>query len=218
MPVLFIITCIGFDSGFPIIQWILDDQIDIRLYRYTYKIIKNLINIPFIIIPSLIFYYYHKNYNNFYGLTAKFDLKPYLILLIIVIPFIFLASRMESFSNYYPMYPRSAASAVLEIPEIYLILIFEFFYAWNFVTVEFVFRGFLVIGMARILGKQAIMPMVVLYCVYHFGKPAGEAISSIFGGYILGIIAYYSRSIAGGVILHIGIALSMEIFGFLASR
>jgi hypothetical protein len=89
--------------------------------------------------------------------------------------------------------------------------IYEFIYGFDFIFVELVFRGALVIGMASILGKDAILPMVSVYCFLHFGKPAGEAISSIFGGYILGVIAYYSRSIVGGCIIHIGVAFSMEI-------
>lgn len=65
----------------------------------------------------------------------------------------------------------------------------KFAYAWDFVSVELAFRGFLIIGMIKILGKGAVLPMAVTYAFYHFGKPAGETISSVFGGYILGIIA-----------------------------
>jgi hypothetical protein len=54
----------------------------------------------------------------------------------------------------------------------------------------------------------------VLYCTLHFGKPMGEAVSSVFGGYILGVVAYETRSIWGGVIVHIGIAWMMEIIAF----
>ncbi len=56
--------------------------------------------------------------------------------------------------------------------------------------------------------------MVVLYAVCHFGKPVGETISSIFGGYLLGILAYKSRNVWGGVFVHVGVALFMELFGF----
>ncbi|CAN5226073.1 hypothetical protein BH23BAC1_BH23BAC1_38320 [soil metagenome] len=57
--------------------------------------------------------------------------------------------------------------------------------------------------------------MVVLYAFYHFGKPPGETIGSIFGGYILGVIAMYTRSVMGGVLLHVGIAWLMDGFAFL---
>ncbi len=36
-----------------------------------------------------------------------------------------------------------------------------------------------------------------LYVALHYGKPAGETISSFFGGYILGVLAYQSKNIWG---------------------
>jgi membrane protease YdiL (CAAX protease family) len=80
--------------------------------------------------------------------------------------------------------------------------------------VELFFRGFLVIGMVSMIGKKAILPMAVLYCFVHFGKPFGEALSSFFGGYILGVLAYYTRNVFGGLIVHLGIAYLMEILAF----
>ena len=65
--------------------------------------------------------------------------------------------------------------------------------------------------MMKFLGKGSVYPMVALYCFYHFGKPWGEAASSIIGGYILGVISLYTRSIFGGVLIHIGIAWMMEL-------
>lgn len=57
--------------------------------------------------------------------------------------------------------------------------------------------------------------MVVWYCSIHFGRPLGEAISSLFGGYLLGVLALSTRSIWGGLLIHIGIAWGMEIAAFL---
>jgi hypothetical protein len=64
--------------------------------------------------------------------------------------------------------------------------------------------------MMRFLGPQALLPMVSAYCFLHFGKPMPEAISSVFGGYLLGIFALRLNSIWGGCILHIGLAYLME--------
>ena len=77
------------------------------------------------------------------------------------------------------------------------------------------FRGFFVIGMVKIMGRHAIVPMAVIYCMLHFGKPMGEAISSIFGGYILGVIALRTQSIWGGIIVHMGISWLMELIAFI---
>jgi hypothetical protein len=93
--------------------------------------------------------------------------------------------------------------------------IYEVLYGMDFFNVEFLYRGFFVIGMAKVLGKEAILPMVCSYCFLHFGKPLGESISSIFGGYMLGVVAFYTRNIWGGVMVHIGLAWMMELAAFL---
>jgi hypothetical protein len=59
--------------------------------------------------------------------------------------------------------------------------------------------------------------MAVFYCAIHFGKPMAECISSFFGGIILGVITYNTRTIWGGVIVHLGIAWLMEIGGCLGN-
>ena len=69
------------------------------------------------------------------------------------------------------------------------------------------------IGMVGLMGRGAVLPMVALYVVIHLGKPPVEAISSLFGGYILGALAYQIRHIWGGVFVHVFIALTMEIMG-----
>ena len=96
------------------------------------------------------------------------------------------------------------------MPEYATVAIYEFCYGIGFIAVELFFRGFLVIGLVSLLGKDVILPMAATYVFLHFGKPAGEAISSFFGGYILGVIALYSGNIWGGVFVHVGIAWLME--------
>ncbi len=154
-----------------------------------------------------------------YGLRfKKIDIKVYIIMLGIMVPVIFAASQLQQFIDYYPLYSRSGGAQFAkyyQIKEVHAKLIYEFFYLTDFLNTELIFRGFLVIGLAKFIGKDAILPMAATYAVLHFGKPVGETISSIFGGYILGIIALYSRNIWGGVFLHGGIALLMEVFAFL---
>ena len=214
IPVLFIITCTAFDSGFPIYEWLIQGNFSSKVYLWLSKFLRGVANIPFVLIPAYVFYKIRENNNNFYGLTTRFDPRPYLQLLLLMIPLLLIASLFENFNSFYPMYKFSSADDYWNISEGWLIAGYELVYGWNFLSVEFIFRGFLVIGMAKILGRQAILPMVAFYCFYHFGKPEGEAISSIFGGYILGVIAYKTRSIFGGVLIHVGIAWIMEILGF----
>ena len=81
-------------------------------------------------------------------------------------------------------------------------------------TIELFFRGFLIFAFVRYVGAAAILPMATFYCSIHFGKPMFECVSSFFGGLILGVIAYRTQSIVGGLAVHLGVAWMMEIGGY----
>jgi uncharacterized membrane protein len=184
---------------------------------FMYKIGLNVCSLVVILVPLLIFYRNkEKQDNHIYGLAMKnFDYRPYLLMLMIMVPLIAAASFEPSFLRQYPMYKNTQAHDWFGVPPWTTAIIYEFTYGLDFITVEFLFRGFMVIGMATILGRSAILPMAAAYCFIHFGKPAGEAISSIVGGTILGIIALETKSIWGGIIVHIGIAWMMELAAYL---
>lgn len=151
----------------------------------------------------------------FFGLLyTKYHLKPYWIMLLIMLPLIGAASFQEDFQNFYPRYTSTEASVFLKLPFWVTQLVFQTFYGLDFVAVELLYRGLLCVLAFQLIGPSAIWGMVVVYCMIHFGKPEGEAISSIFGGLILGIIAFRSKSIQGGVIVHLGVAWLMELAAF----
>jgi hypothetical protein len=148
-----------------------------------------------------------------YGLkTGNFAGKPYLLMLIIMIPLITLAATQNDFLAVYPKLNSISTEA-----EWWQKILFELSYGTDFFTIEFFFRGFLVLGFAKWAGKDAILPMVCFYCTIHFGKPMGECISSYFGGMLLGIVVYNTKSIWGGLLVHLGIAWMMEMAGFIAN-
>src|SRR5437763_17220024 len=90
-------------------------------------------------------------------------------------------------------------------------------YGSDFFSIVLFFRGFLVLAFLKWVGPAAILPMACFYCTIHFGKPLGECISSYFGGILLGIVVCNTRSIYGGLIVHLGIAWLMEIGGYIGS-
>jgi len=153
-----------------------------------------------------------------YGLRfGKVDFKAYTLMLLMMVPIVYAASWLPDFIDYYPLYKKAGGArfaAHYGISESIVKLIYEFFYITDFLNTELFFRGFLILGLSKTLGKNAVLPMAATYAVLHFGKPLGETISSVFGGYLLGIIALYSRNIWGGVFIHGGIALLMELFAF----
>ena len=97
-------------------------------------------------------------------------------------------------------------------------LVFELSYGSDFIGIELFFRGFLVLSFLKWAGKDAILPMACFYCIIHFGKPLGECISSYFGGLLLGIVVANTRSIWGGLVVHLGIAWLMELAGYLSAK
>ncbi|MBX2962820.1 MAG: CPBP family intramembrane metalloprotease [Cyclobacteriaceae bacterium] len=190
--------------------------VNTEIFVWGLKVLKNVLGVFYTIIPVYFLYRLtDKEAGYFYGFTKlPEDLKPYLILLLIMVPILISASFLPGFQKQYPMYTSTQAHIFLNVPEAITVGIYELAYALNFVTLEFFFRGFLVLGIVAYLGKAALLPMACLYCSIHFGKPMPEAISSIIGGYILGIISLETKSIWGGALVHIGIAWMMEIAAF----
>jgi len=155
---------------------------------------------------------------NFCGLSAKkLNYTPYLVMLLIMLPLIGLASTQPDFLAVYPKMKEIVRLPSGAEPSWFYKLLFQLSYGSDFFSVEIFFRGFLIVGFLKWVGKDAILPMACFYCTIHFGKPLGECISSYFGGLLLGIVAYNTRSIYGGLIVHLGIAWLMELGGYLGN-
>lgn len=146
----------------------------------------------------------------FYGMQATRQWKPYVLMLLLMLPLCWIAARQPDFQQMYPRIQPYLKSGMNSADYLF----FEVAYAVDFFSIELFFRGFLILVLSRYLGTAAILPVACFYCTIHFGKPMGEAIGSLFGGWILGIVVYYSRSIWGGLLVHLGIALLMELLGF----
>jgi len=67
---------------------------------------------------------------------------------------------------------------------------------------EFFFRGFILFAFARKFGANAIWLQAVPFALAHIGKPEIETLSTIFGGFGLGWIAYRTRSFVYPFLLH----------------
>jgi hypothetical protein len=214
---LFGLILLSLDSSVPFLYPVIEEILPAQVQFWSFKVATNLISFFIVFLPLIIFHFLReKQEKSIYGLQPKqFDAKPYFLMLAIMLPMIIGASFHQSFLRQYPMYRDGGAHHYLGSGEWLTIGGYEIAYGLDFITVEYLFRGFFVIAMARFLDRGAVLLMAVLYCTLHFGKPMGEAISSVFGGYILGSIAFETRSIWGGVIVHMGIAWMMEGVAFL---
>lgn len=193
---------------------------DLPTFTFVFKVLNKWGSLGTIVLPLLAFWFViqRKDVPHFYGIQRhNVNLKPYFVLLGLMVPLIAVASFQPDFLKQYPNYQKAGGTdfaIYYGITEYLPIFLYEGSYAFGFFVVELFFRGFLIFGLVKYLGDDVVLPMAVTYCVLHFGKPVGEAVSSFFGGYVLGIIALRSKNIYGGIMVHIGIALLMELFAF----
>lgn len=149
-----------------------------------------------------------------YGIKQTQSLKTYVLLIAFMLPLLVWASLQNDFSLVYPKAAIVGRELGNEANPFHYLL-FETAYAADFFTIEFFFRGFLILALSKLIGKQCLLPVALFYFSIHLGKPMMEAVSSFFGGLILGSISYHSKSIWGGLLVHISIALLMELLGFI---
>jgi membrane protease YdiL (CAAX protease family) len=128
----------------------------------------------------------------------------YAVLFAAVLPAVLAASTTQAFRHTYPFY-RMANRSYLDL------VIWELLYGLQFLSLEFFFRGFILHGLRRALGANAIFVMLVPYCMIHYGKPLPETLGALGAGLILGTLAMRTRSIWGGVLIHVGVASTMDV-------
>ena len=139
----------------------------------------------------------------------------YLVLFLGVLPFVVMVAQTKGFQAKYPLC-RTMISPEGGIALEHF-LIYEGFYLLIFVSGELFWRGYLTFGTERDLGLYGVVLMVVPYVTGHFGKPLPETLGAIAAGSVLGFLALKHRSVWLGVVLHYGIALSMDLLAVQAT-
>lgn len=185
------------------------------LNRILFFPIRVAILLPMLFIIWKMFY----QGETFFGINvASIEWAPYLIMLLLMVPLIGLAATQSDFLDMYPRVERVVVLSDTVQSTFWYKMLYEFSYGFSFVSVEFFFRGFLILAFMRYVGRDAILPMACFYCTIHFGKPLGECISSFFGGIILGAFVYNTGSIYGGLMVHLGIAWLMELMPMMVRK
>ena len=128
----------------------------------------------------------------------------YGVCLLVVVPAMLVVAHQPDFGNYYPFYKLSSRSW-------FDLLLWESIYFVQFFALELFFRGFVIGTLRRTLGAAAIFAMAVPYCMIHYGKPYLEAHGAIVAGIVLGSLSAKTRSIYAGFLVHITVALSMDL-------
>jgi uncharacterized protein len=128
----------------------------------------------------------------------------YVAMFAAVFPLVYLMSKTAAYQRIYPFYKLAHRSS-------FDLWAWEFLYAMQFLSLEFFFRGFMLHATKRVLGVHAIWVMCVPYCMIHYGKTFTESMGAVVAGLILGTISLRTRSIWGGVFVHVAVAISMDL-------
>lgn len=128
----------------------------------------------------------------------------YLIFLIILS----IAFRFTNLKNIYPLYRKATQG-----------MGYFFFYQmiqlWYMIGWEFFFRGFMLFGLERSLGRMSVLVQAIAFGLAHFRKPQLEAYGAVIAGVFLGLIALRARSFLPCIILHYLILLTADVMGIL---
>ena len=161
------------------------------------------------VLPWLIVRFVFKERMSSYGLQAgdwRFGLKAFLVLAPIFILASYTSINNPDFLAEYPLFKGAGAS-----PSTFLghAVAYLFFYiGW-----ETYFRGFMQFGLRNAFGDwNSILVQTALSCIIHIGKPAGEIYSSIIGALVWGILAFRTRSIFAGLLIHWILGVSLDFF------
>jgi hypothetical protein len=146
-----------------------------------------------------------------YGLTGA------AVLLAVMLPVIFVASRSPDFYRYYPLSEwlgrRAAGYASTGQPADWLVwmVTYELAYAVYFLGWEYFFRGYLTFGLHARMGVMGVFVGNIPFALMHASKPFPEAMGSILAGLALGLFALRARSFWYAWAVHVLAAWSMDL-------
>jgi membrane protease YdiL (CAAX protease family) len=157
-------------------------------------------------IPALIIRHVFGHRLRDYGLNLDGfgrHLKLYLLFFLPVAALVFVVAKAPDFQAKYPLYKGHIGLADL--------LVWELLYGLQFFALEFFFRGFLIHGVKDRAGALGVLAMVMPYVMIHFSKPLYETLGAVIAGTVLGLLSLRTGSIAGGVLIHVGVAWTMDL-------
>lgn len=144
----------------------------------------------YLIIPLLIILIFFRENPKEYGFSFgdwKLGLTYTLLGCLLMAPVIyFLGSGDESMKKYYERF-------LVGLPwTTFLDLI-----GW-----EFIFRGWILFAYARKFGHEALWLQAVPFAIAHISKPEIETLSTIFGGFAFGWVAWRTKSFVYPFLIH----------------
>ena len=114
-------------------------------------------------------------------------------------PILYAASNLPDFQSYYHRHTLDWLELLLDTA--------LYMFAW-----EFLFRGYMLFGLERSIGRSAILVQAIPFVLLHLGKPFLETLACIPGGFIFGCVAYRTRSFLPCFAIHFGIYTMVVFF------
>ena len=164
------------------------------LYQYAADIVL------LVLVPVLLIRFVLREPLRDFGLRLgdwRFGIKYCAFFMVVFLPFLYLNGGDPAFNTFYPLsrglYGRSAGH----------MLLWELTYLAYYIAWEFQFRGYLQLGLEKRVGPvTALLIQMLPSVVIHIDRPFGECMSAVAGAWLLGILAWRTRSILWPVLLH----------------
>lgn len=180
-----------------------------------------------VVFPALLIRLRFKRPLSDYGLglpppnRRMFALASAVALVVIGVPTFLLVADEPEMQAVYPLFRGSLASDTDFI-------IYELGYFFFFVTIEFIFRGYLLFGLFHfkdsevpqpvagvtgplVFGYNAILISMLSYTAWHLGKPLPELWGTLLWGLATGAIALVARSILLIILVHWGLNVFLDL-------
>jgi uncharacterized protein len=145
--------------------------------------------ILYLIIPLLIIWLVFREDPRQYGLAIgdwRAGLPIVLISIALIAPVLWIVSRNPAMRQYYtPQLGGLPWNTFLQL------------FGW-----EFFFRGFILFAYARRFGHDALWLQAMPFALAHIGKPEIETLTTVFGGFAFGWMAYRTRSFLYPFLVH----------------
>lgn len=119
----------------------------------------------------------------------------------------FIGSRDAELGRFYPFSKTACRSprSFIAFEAAYLLL---YYVAW-----EFLYRGILFFPMIPAIGLiPALALQTIISTLHHAGHPQSEIFASLTGGFVFGLVAYFTGSFIYTIVLHALTGISTDTF------
>ena len=178
-------------------KWITSDPAQAGLRLQMVSILSGFILLG--IVPLLMIRFGFKQNFRDYGLglgNVRLGLGLFLVTAAVWFPVSYLSSIRPDMAREYPLIYQGMSSA--EIKAVFqwrTFIAFELIYSTFFFTVEFIYRGFMLLGLEKRFGAYAVLIQMIPYTIWHLPKPTPELMVTPLWGFTAGALGLRIRSI-----------------------